>query len=221
MPQEQKMSVGKKTEYLSVEEYLRLEEKAAVRHEYVDGQIFEMSGATQRHSIIITNLVAKLDAFLEGTPCNVLSQGFKVRVASANCFYYPDIVISCGESDDESVYTENPSLIVEVLSPSTASIDRREKRLNYAQIPSLTQYLIVHQRHKRVELYTRRENGDWDLQQFLSGESFCLASLPNGGLTLSVDTVYKNTTTTGGAYTVQEEAEEYMLSADEAEVLDW
>lgn len=216
------VTLADKVEYMSVEEYLRTEVFASVKREYVDGQVFVMSGANRKHNIIAGNIFTTLHAFLEGSPCRAFMEAFKAWVQEANCFYYPDVMVACDDAEDESVYTTEPILIVEVLSPSTAAIDRREKRINYMKILTLREYMIVHQRRRRVELYRRLPVGSWNLSVYGSGDSVSLESLPIGKLTISVDSIYRSTSTKDGALEDQEEDEEYHCeSPEEANALDW
>ncbi|HEY9718025.1 MAG TPA: Uma2 family endonuclease [Trichormus sp.] len=216
------MTVVEKFEYMTVEEYLKFEETSPIKHEYLDGRIFAMTGSNRRHNCIGGNIFAVLHGFLAGTPCQPFIEAMKARVKSANCFYYPDVMVACDEdADDESVYTENPVLIVEVLSPSTASVDRREKLTNYTKIPALVEYLIVHQRYRRVELYRKDHAGNWSKHELRGMDSISLESLLKGELTISLDTIYKNVSLKDGALEVQEDSEEYYISREEAEALDW
>lgn len=212
--------------YITVDEYLALEERASTRHEYVDGVLFAMSGATRRHNVIAGNIFASLHNFLSGTPCRPYMEAVKARVEKANCFYYPDVMVACDSFDADSVYTDVPVLIVEVLSPSTAGTDRREKLINYRHISSLREYLIVHQRKKRVEVY-RRNGDDWEILLFGAGDDIILESLPTEKkLTLSVDSIYDNAFWKrhgDGSLEVREESdfEPEWLSAEEADAIDW
>ncbi len=215
------MSVANKFEYITIDEYLKDEETASIKREYVDGRVFAMSGANRRHNIIAGNIFTALHGFLDGTPCRPYMEAFKARVRPANCFYYPDVMVACDNRDEESVYTDSPVLIVEVLSPSTAAVDRREKLINYMKIPTLREYLIVHQRRKRVELYRKIEDGSWICSEYIGGDEIELESLPDGKFVISLDTMYKNVLSGEGSTQVREEEEEYFLSREEAESLDW
>ena len=147
--------------YLSVDEYLQSEEGSPIRHEYVAGQIFAMSGGTLRHKAISDNLLVSFSNHLRGSPCRAVSSSMKVRlrVNADEIFYYPDAMVACGLLDMDSVYLTNPCLIVEVLSPSTEAVDRREKALNYRHIESLEEYVQVAQRPLQVAIFRRSK--DW------------------------------------------------------------
>jgi Uma2 family endonuclease len=144
---------------LTVEEYLRLEEQSDIRHEYVAGVTYAMTGATLRHNRLLLNIATRLRA-VQGARCSVFVNDVKVRAAH-DVFYYPDVVVACGELDDSAVFLSEPCLIVEVTSPSTRRIDRREKLLAYCDMPSLRAYLIVDQRRRWVEAHTRDADGVW------------------------------------------------------------
>jgi Uma2 family endonuclease len=147
--------------HLTVDEYLLLEDRSPIRHEYVGGEIFAISGEVVRHSIIAGELLVNFKNHLQGGPCTVFTSRIKVRVqvAGNDIFYYPDVVVACGPLDMDSTYLTHPSLIVEVLSPSTLATDRREKRLNYRHIQSLEEYVLVAQWPPQVTIYRRSE--DW------------------------------------------------------------
>ncbi len=215
------MSIASRLAYVTIEEYLKAEETASVKHEYVDGRVFAMSGANRRHNIIAGNIFTVLHGFLAGSRCRPYIEAFKARVNAANCFYYPDVMVACDNNDDESLYTEEAVLIIEVLSPSTAAVDRREKLTNYMKIPTLCEYMIVHQRRKKVELYRRIDDGNWDIAEFGVGEKVVLESLPKGKLIVSVDSIYQDVQSQGATLEVKEESEEYFLSREESVALDW
>ena len=148
-------------------EYLDWENQQEIRHELVDGYLYAMTGASLRHDEIAMNLAAALHAHLAGGLCRVYKSDIKVQVA--NNFYYPDIIVRCG--DGQPMISEfslvDPKVIIEVLSPSTQRFDRGDKRLAYQQIPSLTDYVLVSQDAQFVEHFsgdgsvvTLRDNGE-------------------------------------------------------------
>lgn len=145
---------------MTVEEYLAFERNSPVKHEYVGGHVYAMVGVSRRHSRIAGNVFRKLAGAAEGGPCRVHQSDMQVPTPDGP-FYYPDVVVACGE-EPEDPYIENaPCLIVEVLSESTEAIDRREKLLAYRKIPSLRAYLIVEQEGALVERHFRDEGGEW------------------------------------------------------------
>jgi Uma2 family endonuclease len=181
---------SKHSKFMSAEEYLRAEQKTKIRHEYVDGYIYAMTGTTVPHNVICTNIVGFLNRELRSSGCRAYQESIKVRVDSLNSFYYPDILVSCEPFDSKSVFLDKPILIMEVLSPSTAHIDRREKRLAYQMIPSLVEYAVVHQNRQLVELF-RREAEKFELTHFTEGK-LILQSLPVGHLELPLSAIYED-----------------------------
>lgn len=145
---------------LSLEDYLRLEERATARHEFVAGQIHALAGTSRRHNRIALNLAGRLTAAARGTPCRVYMSDVKLKVAD-DVVYYPDVMVACGPPGEHPLLETAPCLVVEVLSPGTEQIDRREKLLAYKAIPGLRTYLIVHQDRPRVERAWRDEEGNW------------------------------------------------------------
>ena len=147
-------------EPMSVAEYLQLEAHSDVRHEYVEGLLYAQAGASRNHGLIVSNLIAALRMAARGGPCRVYPGEVKLQVADA-VIYYPDITVGCDASDTDPLVIRRPCLVVEVLSPSTAGIDRREKLMAYRRLPTLQGYLIVHQHERRVEWHWRDESATW------------------------------------------------------------
>jgi Uma2 family endonuclease len=145
---------------LAFDEYLKLEESATVRHEYVGGEIFAMVCATKRHNRIIGNIFGRLWGATRGGACRVYSESVKLRVAD-DVIYYPDVMVACGPEGDDPLVEDAPCLVVEVASPSTETTDRREKLAAYKRMPALEAYLIISQDRKWVERHFRAGNGTW------------------------------------------------------------
>lgn len=190
--EEENMESPKKQPRMTVEEYLLFEESQEVRHEYVNGRIFQMTGGTAAHNLISLNIAASLKMQLKDSGCRAYIADMKVRVEASNSFYYPDVIVDCGSFDRSSVFTSSPIFIFEVLSRSTASTDRREKLLEYQQIPGLKAYLIVHQSRKRVDVYRRESDVDWAEQELGAGDDFEL-SCKNRTIKIKVDDIYEDT----------------------------
>lgn len=184
------MSLEKKASYILIDDYLKLEASSPSRHEYVDGQMFAMAGATRRHNIIVGNFFVLLHESLRNRPCRPYVEAVKVFIKQVKAFYYPDVMVACEDLGAEGDVIEAPVLIAEVLSPSTAAIDRREKLTNYRYLESLKEYLIVHQREMIVEVHRKNESGCWSTALFRSGESFELQSLSRGTVTVPVSSLY-------------------------------
>jgi Uma2 family endonuclease len=160
---------------LSPEQYLEIERAAEFRHEYYNGQMYAMSGATHRHTLINGNIVAALVVGLRKRPCIVSPVDLRVRV-SARHYTYPDITVVCGESkyvDNQLDTLINPVLLIEVLSPSTESYDRGLKARQYRSIESLQEYALVAQSEPRVEIFRRQASGDWLLSESAGLDAAC------------------------------------------------
>ena len=184
------MGTAARQRFVSEREYLELERGSEVRHEYVDGVLFAMGGASREHGLIATNLVAAIRPHLRGSGCRVTASDMKVRLAEGRRYYYPDLVVSCADRRGEpDRYTETrPVLLVEILSPTTAATDRREKLVAYQALPAVVDYLIVSQESVSAELFTRDEEG-WTHATFGAGETIELASI---GLALGMDAVFED-----------------------------
>ena len=156
---------------LSPAEYLALERAAEHRSEYFDGEVFAMAGASPRHVAIVSNVVGELHARLKGGPCRVFSSDLRLRVSATGLYTYPDVVVACGELrfDDELADTLlNPTVLFEVLSPSTQSYDRGEKFAHYRTLGSLDHYILLGQDPPQVEHYARQDDGRWILWETTS-----------------------------------------------------
>ena len=174
---------------VSVDEYLRLEEASAVRHEYVAGELHALAGASKKHNRIAVNLVARLAGAARGGPCRVYVSDVKLRAAE-DVFYYPDVMVASGPAGEDPLIEEAPCLLVEVTSPSTEAIDRREKAMVYKRIRSLRAYLIVHQDRRSVERHYRDEAGAW---RFVDVVGEGRVSCPCPETELSLEDIYEGT----------------------------
>jgi len=148
----------------SPQQYLAIERDAEQKHEYLNGEIFALAGASERHNLIVVNLVASLHVQLRGTPCKVYSSDMRIKVSATGLYTYPDVAALCGEArfDDEQRDTLlNPSLLIEVLSTSTEGYDRGEKFAHYRRIESLAEYLLISQDKYRIEQYVRQPDSQW------------------------------------------------------------
>lgn len=143
-------------------EYLRMEQDARCKSEYVDGFIHGIAGASEQHNLIAGNLYTLLRAALRGKPdCKAFMSDMRLRLEQGRCYYYPDVMVTCNPEDRESHYKASPCLIGEVSSDSTAMIDRREKLHHYLQLPGLRYYLLIAATERRVDYYQRDPNGAW------------------------------------------------------------
>lgn len=142
-------------------EYLAQELTATEKHEFVDGVAYAMAGAGERHNRIALNCAVRLRTAARGTPCGVYIADMKLRLAHGRVFYYPDVMLSCEPATADTLFKEAPCLVAEVLCPSTASIDTREKLQAYRAIDSLHYYLIVDADRMAVTYYSRSNRGEW------------------------------------------------------------
>ena len=137
-----------------------MEEASLAKHEYVAGEVYALSGATQRHNRIAMNIAGQLWAAARDSGCTVYGSDMRLRLGN-DAVYYPDVQVDCDPADNEPLFTTNPCVVVEVLSPSTSSIDLREKLLLYKRIESLRAYIIVFQDQCRVLRHYRAEHDAW------------------------------------------------------------
>ena len=151
-----------KAQRMSVADYLDLEERSEVRHEYVDGEVYAMSGASRRHQLLVGTLYRHAFQKAAGR-CEIFLSGMQARIEARNCFYYPDVFGTCDPEDGHDSYIASPCFNIEVLSPSTASTDRREKRSAYMSLKSVDEYIIVSQSRMRIDVY-RRDDSPWASQ---------------------------------------------------------
>ena len=181
------MGLAKLKTKISAEEYLAGEEVSRTKHEFVDGEVYAMSGAINKHNLIAGNLFGNLWLHLRDSGCEVYKENMKLK-ADENTFYYPDIFVACDKNPENEYYREEPILIIEVVSPSTRQIDRREKLRAYQQIPSVQEYVIVEQEKISVEIHRRQPDGRWITYFFNhNDEEFNLESVD---LTLSLAEAY-------------------------------
>ena len=158
------MSLPRTLSVFTAEQYLDLERHTEIRHEFLDGTVYAMSGASRAHSAICFNLAVVIGSQLRGTPCTGYSSDMKVRSGDASLYAYPDLTIVCGEPivhDDHGDVLLNPVVIFEVLSRSTEAYDRGEKFERYKTIETLTDYVLVSQDRARLEHFSRQPDGTW------------------------------------------------------------
>ena len=170
---------------LTFEEYLEFERTSPEKHEFVDGQLFMMAGGSDRHNRLAFLIAMRLEGESRAQSCRVYLLDMKIRTPD-EVSYYPDVFVTCDESDDGTYIKQKPCLILEVLSNSTEAVDRGEKLRNYAKLPSLQGYVLVSQSEPRLEMFRREETG-WRYEVKEAGETLTLPCL---GLTLNVDELY-------------------------------
>lgn len=171
------------------DDYLQWENQQARRHEFIRGEVFAMTGTTDRHNEISMNFAVLLRQHLRGTPCRAYMADVKLRVDAADCSFYPDLQVTCAERDHADRYVKRaPVLVVEVLSNSTAAFDLGEKFTAYRQLDSLREYVVVDQERIRVLIY-RRQDEKWWVDSVGPGERLRLDSID---LDCPVETLYED-----------------------------
>lgn len=176
--------------FMTVEEYLAFEEQSDVRHEYIAGEVHAIAGSSERHQIIAFNIASALRRAARERGCRVILNDVKLQV-EPDFIYYPDSMLLCDPADDDPYIKERPSLVVEVLSPTTATTDRREKMVKYREIPSLLCYLVVAQDERKLERHWRAAVGDpWEFELLLESLNSRI-TIPGLDVELTFDEVYE------------------------------
>lgn len=185
-------AVAKSADWITTEEYLVGERASEIRHEYVDGRVYAMAGASDDHNRIVVNLGGELRAALRGKRCEPFMTDMKVKIPPifADVFYYPDILVVCDPTDNAKYFRERPSVIVEVISPDTERTDRREKAIAYRQIPTIETYVLVEQDRAAVTILRRAEPG-WQ-SEVVEGLG-ALLKLPSLGVEIPLERIYERT----------------------------
>ena len=182
------MQPNANTTLIAIDDYLDGERDSAIRHEYVDGEVYAMVGASDRHGLITLNLAGALSQRLPDR-CQVFMSDMKVRIQAGerDVFYYPDVLVSCDPRDRETYYRQFPCLVIEVLSPHTARLDRFEKFMFYRYLDSLEEYLLVSQDYRQVEVFRRADQ--WRASTYIEGE----VPLHSVDLAVAIDAIYRRT----------------------------
>jgi Uma2 family endonuclease len=176
---------------LTEQEYLESEPRSPVKREYVAGRVFAMVGVSRTHNLAAGNIYARLKTHLAGGPCRVFIADIRVRVQRAQAYYYPDVVVTCDAADTDEYQVTRPILIVEVLSPATEGIDRREKLLAYQTLDSLKEYVLVSQDRRRVEVVRRGEDLAWWQETADAEGDTAGIRLESVGLSLTLGQIYE------------------------------
>ncbi len=182
--------VANSVPYILPEEYLAGEELSQVRHEYIDGEIYAMSGSSDAHAAIVRNVIMMVGPHLRGGGCSLYPQDIKAQVFSRSRFYYPDLMVTCDPRDREDRYVKRHyKLIVEVLSESTEAFDRGGKFEDYRRSDSLEEYVLVSQNRMNVEIYRRNAAGRWELEACHGGDRVELVSV---GVGFAIEDLYED-----------------------------
>jgi len=162
---------------LTLQAYLDWENAQPEKHEFHRGEIFAMTGGRRTHGRVVSNLNRRLSEALDGSPCQVFSEGMKVQVAD-DTILYPDVFVTCDSADlsTDQIF-RCPKLVIEVLSPSTQAYDRSKKFALYRQLTSLHEYILVDPETRRVESFTRNAQGDWVLHDMSDSVAMAIASI--------------------------------------------
>ena len=204
------MSSAAKTK-LTVAEYLAFERSSESKHEFFDGELFAMTGGTPAHSLIASNFIREAGNALKDRPCVVYTSDLRVKVNATGLYTYPDVTIVCGEQkfdDDQRDTLINPTIVVEVLSKSTASYDRGPKSKHFRKIDSLQALILIEQDGPVVEVYRRQSDGKWILSDATElTESIAIEPI---GISIPLAEIYRNVTfpepgpsSETGLYTIQ------------------
>lgn len=187
------MPLIKKEIKLSEEEYLDGELAGEIRHEYIDGSIYAMSGGSENHNLISKSISRGFDNALikKKSPCKTFSENMKVREKKNNThFFYPDVFVICDKHEDDDVYYKHsPVIIVEVLSQSTRKYDLTTKKLYYFNLQTLKEYVVIEQDICQVEVF--RKSDDWRSTAYFLGDKILFESID---VTLSVEDIYYQAT---------------------------
>ena len=168
---------------ISVEAYLQGELLAETKHELIDGDVYAMAGASENHNLLSLNMASELKTRLKGTPCRTFMADMKVRVGQD--FFYPDVMVVCGEDNDSEYYKNAPVIIVEVLSKSTRRFDQTDKRLRCQKIPSLEEYVLIEQDKGEIQVFRKKDQ--WQSFYYYLGDDIMFTAL---GVTVSVEDIY-------------------------------
>jgi len=189
--------IPRAADWISPEEYLEGERLAEVRHEYVDGRVYAMAGASDDHNRIAGNIFAELRERLRGHRCEPFINDMKVKIppAFADVYYYPDVLVACDPTDNARYFRERPTVIFEVLSTETERTDRREKAIAYRQIPTVEAYVLIEQERMAATILRRTEPG-WR-SNLVEGPG-SLLKLSDIGVEIPLERIYERTTL-GGA----------------------
>ncbi|MFN9614293.1 MAG: Uma2 family endonuclease [Dolichospermum sp.] len=184
------IAVKDKFPKLTPEEYFVWEEKQLLRHEYLNGEVYAMSGRTQNHGRIASNIIIIVKGHLRGGGCQVGNSDCRVNILETKDYVYPDVSVTCEDSDRTATQAiQYPCLIVEVLSPSTANYDRGDKFRLYRRNPRLQDYVLVDAEKIAIDLYRKNDRGNWEIFNYQSGDNIELRSID---LSFPIESVYED-----------------------------
>lgn len=179
---------------MTIEEYLAFENASTEKHEYYRGEVFAMAGAKVHHNEIVVNTLSLIKQFLKGRPCKPYNSDQRIHIEKNSLFTYPDISIICGEVitlNDDEMNALNPSVIIEVLSPSTRTYDRSYKFRLYREIPTLKEYIILESESVGAEIAIFNQQGFWEVREYKATDAIPIHTI---GMQLSLQDIYEGTT---------------------------
>lgn len=181
-------------QYITIAEYLRREKPSLEKHEYYKGEIFAMAGASPRHNVVCKNIYIGLGIRLLGKPCQPYGSDMRIHIPENTLYTYPDISIICNDfissaEDEDSIIL--PTVLIEILSPSTNSYDRNGKFKLYQDIPSLKEYILIDSESISVEAFIKNVSGQWKLEEYTSLES--KLSILSIGVSIPLEEIYRGT----------------------------
>ncbi|MDO9106658.1 MAG: Uma2 family endonuclease [Methylovulum sp.] len=177
------MSLNYAPNEISAEDYLQGELLADYKHEYIDGEVYAMAGASEYHNLLSLNIASELRSQLKGNPCKVFIADMKVKAGP--CFFYPDVMVVCQADNEHAYYKTAPVIIVEVLSKTTRRFDQMTKRLRYQQLPSLEEYVLIEQDKGEIQVFSRSDA--WQPCFYYLGDEITFHSLK---VTVRVEDIY-------------------------------
>jgi len=183
------MGLPKLKTKISVEDYIEGEKISQIKHEYIAGEVYAMAGASDKHYRISINIVKKLDSHLENSEGEAFMAEMKLKV-NEDTFYYPDVFVACDKPAKSAYQREEPILIIEVTSPSTRQIDRREKLRAYQQMASVQEYVIIEQDKVHIELHRRQTDGRWITYFYNTGDFDEQIEFESVGLSTNLEEIY-------------------------------
>lgn len=185
------MNLPARQPYFDAQSYLDWEEQQPEKHEYWAGEVFAMAGASDAHVTIALNVAMALRSHLRGSPCSVYISDMKLQLQQDKAFFYPDVFVTCAEADRAlALYKSEPSLVVEVLSPSTSAYDRGAKFAAYRTLASLREVLFIDSERLSADLFRRDEAGRWVLYPYDAAQP--LVELASVDLQLPLQAVYED-----------------------------
>lgn len=195
------MIANVKSSGMTVAEYLAWEAEQPIKHEYIDGEVYAIAGATLPHNDITLNLYSLLRSHIRGKGCRINVSDAKVKVSEQGPYFYPDVVVSCDERDRRAIEAIHyPRLIVEVLSPSTGLFDYGKKFQFYRQIPTLEEYVLIDATQMRIDRSTKNAAGKWELTTFPENKedlADCQLELSSLDFRCALELIYEDVELTG------------------------